>query len=161
NGALFFSDYGRNCIWAMMPAPDGLPDPNDVRVFDSPASAPVNLTLGPDGYLYYVSFAGSIRRIVSLTGNSPPIAAASATPASGPSPLSVQLDATGSTDPDGDTPLTYAWDLNGDGVYDDATGATPTHVFSSPGVYDPAVEVMDPDGASSTAFAEVRVSNPP
>ena len=29
NGALFFADYSRNCIWAMRAGADGLPDPAD------------------------------------------------------------------------------------------------------------------------------------
>jgi hypothetical protein len=31
DGALFFGDHSRNCIWAMLRGSDGLPDPNNIR----------------------------------------------------------------------------------------------------------------------------------
>ena len=33
DGALFFSDYSRNCIWVMFPGADGLPDPATRQTF--------------------------------------------------------------------------------------------------------------------------------
>src|SRR5207249_3983699 len=72
NGALFFSDYSRNCIWAMLPGANGLPDPTNRRTFDAPAAGPVDLEIGPGGDVFYVDFnGGTVRRIV-FDGPPPP-----------------------------------------------------------------------------------------
>jgi len=72
NGALFFSDYSRNCIWAMLPGANGLPDPANRRTFDAPAAGPVDLEIGPGGDVFYVDFnGGTVRRIV-FDGPPPP-----------------------------------------------------------------------------------------
>ena len=63
-GALFFGDHSRNCIWAMMPGTNGLPDPSNLRLIESGAANPVDIEQGPDGDLYYVDFdGGTIHRI--------------------------------------------------------------------------------------------------
>ena len=33
-GAMFWADYSRNCIWAMLPGANGVPDPSRTIVFD-------------------------------------------------------------------------------------------------------------------------------
>jgi glucose/arabinose dehydrogenase len=67
DGALFFSDYLRNSIWAMLKGADGSPD-STKRITAVPgAASPVDLKIGPGGYLFYVDFAGGdVRRISSL-----------------------------------------------------------------------------------------------
>ncbi len=68
DGALFFADYSRDCIWTMTTGPDGKPDPTTVTPFQDAASNPVNLTFGPGGALYYPNFDnGQVRRI-AFTG---------------------------------------------------------------------------------------------
>jgi glucose/arabinose dehydrogenase len=63
-GALFFGDYSRDCIWVMFRGADGLPDPATVQPFLAPATNPVHIEVGPGGDLYYVDFdGGTIRRI--------------------------------------------------------------------------------------------------
>jgi glucose/arabinose dehydrogenase len=166
DGALFFADYARSCMWVMFPGANGLPDPSKISIFDNPAHVPVKLLVGPGGDLYYVDLGapgtatGSIQRITYTPGNSPPVAHASASPTSGPAPLTVNFDGTGSTDPDGDR-LTYAWDLDGDGQYDDSTQAQPSHTFASPGTYDVGLKVMDSEGASDTDSIQVQAGNTP
>jgi glucose/arabinose dehydrogenase len=158
NGALFFSDYSRSCIWAMMPGSDGLPDPANVQSFDTPGSYPVKLVVGPNGDLFYVDhLEGKIQEISYFQGNSPPVASATATPQNGPAPLDVQFDASGSSDADHD-PLTYAWDFDNDGNVD-STAVSPSKVFSAPGTYDVSVKVSDPDGASDTFTLQVQAGN--
>jgi len=70
-GALFFGDHSRSCIWVMLKGANGLPKPSTVRTFidDSAAPAPVDIEADPvSGDLFYVDLdAGSIRRI-SYTG---------------------------------------------------------------------------------------------
>ena len=53
-GALFFGDRWRDCIWAMLPGPDGLPRSGNVVKFAQRADSPLDLEVGPDGDLYYV-----------------------------------------------------------------------------------------------------------
>jgi hypothetical protein len=62
--ALFFSDFARNCIWAMLPGANGLPDPARVVSIVSGAAGPVDLERGPGGDLYYVNIAdGTVHRL--------------------------------------------------------------------------------------------------
>ncbi len=78
---------------------------------------------------------------ISVAANQPPaIISASASPSSGPAPLTVNFSATAS-DPEGDT-LTCQWDFQGDGVYD-ATGKSATYAYETPGHYDPVLRVSD------------------
>ena len=73
DGALFFADYSRDCIWAMPKGADGKPAPGLVRSFVSSAANPVNLENGPGGDLFYVDFdGGTIRRITYTPANQPP-----------------------------------------------------------------------------------------
>jgi glucose/arabinose dehydrogenase len=67
DGALFFSDYSRGCIWAMKKGTNGLPDPAKRSTFVAGAAAPVDLQIGPKGDLFYADLTGgTIRRIQFL-----------------------------------------------------------------------------------------------
>ncbi len=162
NGALFFTDYSRGCIWAMMPGDNGRPDPTRIQTFDAGASGPVNLEVGPDGSLYFPDLnSGKIWRISHTVGNQTPVAVASATPQNGTAPLEVQLSAAESSDPDPGDALSYSWDLDGDGQFGDSTAVSPTQVYAQPGVYVASVRVSDPDGASDTDSTSIQVDNTP
>lgn len=109
------------------------------------------MIFGPDGggggrALYYATFVagGQVRAIAySQPGNSRPTAAASASPASGPLPLTVTLDATGSSDPDAGDSLTYFWDF-GDGTPEASTPSlTIGHTYLKPGTYTATLRVRD------------------
>jgi hypothetical protein len=64
DGALFFSDYSRDCIWVAFPGANGLPDMNSRTTFVGGAANPVDLQIGPGGDLFYVDFdGGTIRRV--------------------------------------------------------------------------------------------------
>ena len=116
DGALFFADYSRDCIWAMKADASGLPAPGLLETFVAPAANPVDVQISPAGELFYADFdGGTIRRIQFVSANQPPVAVATANPTSGPAPLTVTFDGSGSSDPDGD-PITHAWDLDGDGA---------------------------------------------
>jgi PKD repeat protein len=150
-GALFFGDHSRNCIWAMLPGGNGLPNVNNIQAFVvDPNSHPVDLATDPaSGDLLYANFdGGQIRRIRYLGGNNPPTAVATANPTSGPAPLTVQFNGSGSSDPDGDA-LSYAWDLDGDGAYDDSTVVNPSFTYTAAGTYTARLRVTDARGASS------------
>jgi glucose/arabinose dehydrogenase len=150
-GALFFSDFGRKCIWVMPGGAAKTPDPTRARPFMLGAAQPVQLRLGLEHDLYYVDFGGTVRRIVYQGGNHEPRAALTATPELGPLPLAVTFDATGSADLDADQRLTYRWDLDGDGSFDDAEGATVTHTYDEPAQVTVHVLVTDEKGGSATA----------
>jgi glucose/arabinose dehydrogenase/PKD repeat protein len=159
DGALFFADYSRECIWAMHAGVDGLPDPSAIRPFAVGGSGPVDLEIGPGGDLFYVDFnGGSVRRIEYLGDNSAPIGHVDATPTSGLAPLEVTFDGTGSSDPDPGGTLEFAWDLDGDGLYDDSTEPRPTWTYEARGTYTAALRVTDPEGATDRARVVIRVS---
>ena len=78
DGALFFSDYSRGCIWVMFPGGNGLPDPNNRATFvdRSPTVkdvGPTDLEIGPAGDLFYPDYDhGTIRRIQYVAEPPPP-----------------------------------------------------------------------------------------
>jgi hypothetical protein len=87
---------------------------------------PHELEFGPDGSLYVIDwgsgFGGNnldsgIYRIDYVKGGRRPMAQATATPDSGPTPRQVTFSSAGSIDPD-QTALAYAWDFDGDGTVD-------------------------------------------
>ena len=161
DGALFFTDYSRRCMWSMRPNAQGIPDPSTVTFFSALPGGAVNLEIGPAGDVFYPDFDnGTIRRIAFPTANQPPTAQVTANPTSGNEPLTVAFSATGSSDPDGD-PLTGAWDLDDDGAFDDATGLTASHTFTTTGPKNVRVRVTDPGGLSSTASIVVNVGVAP
>ena len=99
DGALFFSDFSRGCIWSMLPGANGLPNPSTIQTFVAGALGPVDLEIH-QGDLYYANLDGTIQRVRHVAGNQAPTAVATATPSNGPAPLTVQLSASGSSDPD-------------------------------------------------------------
>ena len=148
DGALFFADYARNCIWAMLPNGSGVPDPANVEVFESPSSFPADLAIGPGGDLFYADIGtGSIHRIAYEE----PSAVATANPTSGAVPLTVNFDGTASTSGTSSPSLTYAWDLDGDGQYDDSTASKPSRTYSSAGSVTVRLRVTNALGASSVS----------
>ena len=156
DGAMFFGDYTRNCIWAMRAGAGGLPDPNQIETFASGLGGPVDLKVGPDGALYFVGFDdGKIHRIAVS-----PSAVATADPTSGSAPLFVQFDGSGSFDPQGGA-LTYAWDLDGDGGFDDSTAVAPTRTYVADGLVLARLRVTDTHGAFDIADVPITVGNEP
>jgi glucose/arabinose dehydrogenase len=66
-GALFFADYARGCIWAMKLGPAGQPDPARIELVLDKAGTPVDLQVGPDGNLYYVDiWTGVVNRLAHI-----------------------------------------------------------------------------------------------
>jgi glucose/arabinose dehydrogenase len=153
NGALFFADHTRDCLWAMMPDANGQPNPATIIPF-SPAANPVDLKIGPNNDVFYVDMeGGAIHRITYTTGNQPPVARMTATPQSGNAPLTVSFDGGTSSDPEGGA-LSYAWDF-GDGYQ--ATGATATHTYATSGSFTAQVTVTDSGGLHDIATKTITV----
>ena len=164
DGALFFADYSRNCIWFMPKSANGDPDPAGVALFahdtNSPAGGPVDLQRTPDGNLAYVFLGWNSDSQVREIRSTGPIAALSADKTYGPNPLHVNFDARNST---GDGPLHYRWDLDGDGNWDPGPdAATASHDYLTRQGVTARVEVTDANNV--TDIASVRIgagTNPP
>jgi PKD repeat protein len=90
------------------------------------------------------------------TINRPPVAMASASPTSGPAPLTVSFSSAGSHDPDGSI-VSYHWSF-GDGFYSTSSEPNPTHTYtqSGPLAYNATLTVTDNQDA--TAQASVRIT---
>ncbi|HYO11430.1 MAG TPA: PQQ-dependent sugar dehydrogenase [Tepidisphaeraceae bacterium] len=144
NGKYFFGDYVLKTIW-------WLDEANKKQVpFATATLQVVDIDVNPkDGSLWYLSLNGSVQRISYATGNRAPVAAATASKTSGPTPLTVTFDGGGSSDPDGDA-LTYSWAF-GDGST--ATGKTVTHTYTKAGKFNAILTVKDAKGASDAANA--------
>lgn len=168
--ALFFADSVRGCIYAMFPGEDGRPDPSTVAPFLSDAGPypGIDIEVGPEGDLYYVSFfsegfePGAVHRISYFPGNQPPVARLVSTGKPwGVSPLEVEFDATGSTDAD-EEPLEYEWDLDGDGGFDaPTTDGLASETYVDKQNHTAAVRVRDEEGATSIARLTVYPGNTP
>ena len=158
DGALFFGDHSRKCIWAMKPTTaGGLPSTSNVSTFVAQAANPVDIQMGPNGDLFYVDFdGGTIHRVSYLGSNSPPTADATGSPLSGNAPLVVNFDGTGSTDSDG-TIASYDWNF-GDGTAH-SSASQPSHTYTAAGTRTVTLTVTDNDGATDTDTLIVNVSN--
>jgi glucose/arabinose dehydrogenase/PKD repeat protein len=162
-GAMFFADYTRDCIWAMRPAASGgVPVAANRLTFAAAAANPVDLAIGPGGDLYYVDAAGTIRRVRYFAGNQPPNAVLVASPTTGTAPLTVSFDARSSTDPDpADTGLLrYEWDFTDDGTVDART-PTATYTYPPGGPYTARLRVLDTLDAADTQTVAIQAGNSP
>lgn len=70
--ALFFADYSRDCIWAMLKGADGHPNIGNIRTFVAQAANPVYVENGPEGDLFYADFDGGTIRRISYVGSNVP-----------------------------------------------------------------------------------------
>jgi PKD repeat protein len=156
DGALFFADSVRGCVYVMKADEDGLPDPGTLSVFGVGQAGlypGVDIEVGPDGDLYYSqmlgpeSGLGSIHRISFDPGA--PTARLKADKLWGPEEpsLKVHFDASESSDPDGEA-LTYEWDFNGDGTFT-VGSAKESRSYTKAENRTVAVRVKDPKGLTS------------
>ncbi|MDI1466306.1 ThuA domain-containing protein [Catellatospora sp. KI3] len=165
DGKALFGEWNQNKLYTMQVTPDGksLVDINNLFASMS-FLRPMDLEFGPDGAMYLIEwgtgFGGNnadsgIYRIDYNSGNRSPIAVASGTPTSGPTPLTVQFSSAGSRDPDGQA-ITYAWTF-GDGQA--STAANPAHTYSTAGNYTAQLTVRDPGGRTGVANVPIAVGN--
>jgi glucose/arabinose dehydrogenase len=160
DGALFFSDAARGCIWVMKRGGGVNPTPTLLSQFVAGAGQVVKVTVGPGGDVFYLDLAGGeLHRVVYTGSNQLPTAVVSAEPTSGPAPLTVHFDGRGSQDLDGD-PLTYAWDLDGDSAFDDSNDPAPSTSYGSNGTVTARLRVSDPAGATNAESVTITVGPP-
>ena len=167
DGALFATDYSRNCIWAYPLGSNGRPDEAQGRLFadlrrtDDTTGGAVQLVISPQRDLVYVDYdREEICRIRWYGPNQPPEARFSADPTFGPLPLTIDFDAGETTDPNEET-LTYAWDLDGDGAFDDGTGVTIRRTYTSAGPLSVGLRVTDELGLSDETSLQLDPGNSP
>lgn len=135
-GALFFADTVRGCIYVMLPGEDGRPDPHKIETFMSGGSLypGVDIEEGPDGSLYYVSLfsegfgPGAVHRITYAPG-APEAKLTADTRYSAEVEHEFQLDASESSDPEGEE-LEFEWDLDGNGSFETKGGETQAVKFT-------------------------------
>ncbi|HET8814950.1 MAG TPA: PQQ-dependent sugar dehydrogenase [Solirubrobacterales bacterium] len=164
-GALFFADAVRGCIWAMLAGEDGKPDPATIVRFlrEGKVYPGVKISEGPGEYLYYANLLseegvgdGEIHRIAYRPNS--PTARLEAEPPFGlydsGGDFETLLDASKSTDPTSD-PLTYEWDLDEDGVFEiSGSEETQTLIFT-----EAEQEEREDDDLSPNRVIAVRVED--
>ena len=128
--------------------------------------SPIDMEIGPDGAIYILEYGtgwgdnpdAQLVRINYVSQSRSPVAVASATPTSGPVPLTAVFSSEGSTDPDGGNSITFAWDFTLDGVID-STEANPVFIYVIPGNFTAQLTVTDLDGNQSTANVSISAGN--
>ena len=154
-GSYFFGDYVFGWIRYLQV------DQNDNRVagpsdFETAADGPVDIEMGPEGFLYYLSInTGQLRRVRFTTGNVPPTAVASASPTNGLAPLRVQFSSAGSGDADGQLQR-YSWSFGDGGT---STVANPQHTYTRNGRFTAKLTVTDNRGGTGSASVTITVGN--
>ncbi len=159
-GVLFIADYTRAWIKYLTFDATGKATVHDFMAGALDQGGPVQLTVGPDGNLYYVLLkpndTSEIRRIrYAPGGNTPPEAHAAVTPTNGFAPLTVNFSSAGSSDPDGEA-VSYQWAF-GDGIT--STEASPSHIYAADGTYAAVLTVTDAPGQAATDRLVVTVGS--
>ena len=153
DGDYLFSDYVCGNIFRLEPNGTGGFTRTNFATGLGGSSA-VHLGFGPSPTggqaLYYTTYAagGQIRRI-DPPAVSGPVASFTATPSTGPAPLSVRFDGAGST---GTAPLTYSWTF-GDGATATTTNAIAKHRYAA-GSYTASLVVTDGGGNPSAPVTQ-------
>jgi glucose/arabinose dehydrogenase/regulation of enolase protein 1 (concanavalin A-like superfamily) len=154
--ALFYGDYARHTI-RYLKFDSTFTSVISDSAFDDDAGTIVDMHVGPDQNLYYVSiFSGTLHKIAPSGGNRVPEATAAADPTAGLAPMTVNFSSAGSSDPDG-TPLGYTWNF-GDGAT--STDANPSHTYTGNGTYTATLTVSDGE-KTATDVVVITVGNRP
>ncbi|GAA3463516.1 ThuA domain-containing protein [Saccharothrix longispora] len=160
----FFGEWSRNRMWEFRLGRDGkLLKINDFLP-NLGFKSPLDMKFGPDGAMYLLEWGSGygrdnadsgLYRIDYKSGDRSPVATATATPTSGPSPLAVRFSSAGSGDPEG-APVTYRWEFGDGGT---STEADPTHTYTARGQFNAKLTVTDPGGKSGVTSVVVTSGN--
>ncbi|WP_155361820.1 carbohydrate-binding protein [Acrocarpospora macrocephala] len=164
DGRVFLGEFGRR--WIKTATVTGSGGVGTIEAFPWSGTQVMDMEFGPDGALYVLDYGtgwfggdanSALYRIEYNSGTTgqAPIARASATPASGNAPLTVQFSSAGTSDPDGN-PITYAWDFTTNGSTD-STAANPSFTYASNGQFTATLTVTDSTGLQATASVVVNV----
>ena len=158
DGALFFADYSRDCIWVMFPGGNGLPDreqPGDVpgsgRESGRPADRPRRRALLRRLRRRHDP-ADRVRRQPAADRRRPP-----RSPTNGPAPLTVNFDGSGSTDPEGG-PLTTPGTSTATARSTTRPASRRSHTYTRRRTYNVRLRVTDTAATSSATSAPVTIS---
>jgi PKD repeat protein/type 1 glutamine amidotransferase len=128
---------------------------------------PMDIKFGRDGSLYLLTYGdgffranpdAKLVRFSYVKGTRAPTAVASATPSSGPAPLTVDFSSEGSSDPDPNQSITFAWDFQNDGTID-SLDPNPTFTYTAVGQYTAKLTVTNSSGKSAVATVTITVGN--
>jgi PKD repeat protein len=110
-----------------------------------------------DGFFNINNDAGMYRWDY-VKGQRAPIPVLSASPTSGPAPLTVDFSSDGTRDPDPGDSIRFEWDLDGDGSID-SIDPNPQFTYTTPGQYTARLTVYDSSGESASANTTITVGN--
>jgi PKD repeat protein/type 1 glutamine amidotransferase len=146
-----------NCGQALLPAP--------TQPFE--CDNPMDMQFGADGNFYLLTYGdgffnanadAGMYRWEYIKGPEAPRAVVSATPRSGPAPLTVQFSSAGSGDNDPGDSITFAWDFDNNGSVD-STAPNPSFTYTTPRVYTARLTVTDSTGKTASASTVITVGN--
>jgi glucose/arabinose dehydrogenase len=156
HGDLFFGDYAKGFI--KNADLDSGANITAVHDFDDQTGSVVDLKVGPDGSLYYLTYwPGALYRVTYNTASHLPVAQASADVTKGVEPFTVHFSSAGSHDPDGDQ-LTYHWTF-GDGTT--STEEDPSKTYDAKGVYTARLKVSANGDEVNAQPIVIQVGLPP
>ncbi len=169
HGNLFVGDYANRWIRRLVFDETGNVVGDPLFVSPPEAGTIVDLDVGPDGALYYVTIgipwsgspdAPAVHRIeYTGLGNAAPVVMATADPIQGLPPLTVQFSSAGTVDPDdGPAALTYAWTFGDGGT---SNLANPSHVYTQAGPYSAQLSVSDGEATVVSSPLTILVGTPP
>jgi len=155
-GNLFYADFARGFIRRLPLNPDGTAGTE--VIFDSSVGTVVDMKIGNDGAMYYVTInPGQLFKVTYTLGNSIPTAIAGADITSGESPLEVAFSSADSLDSEGET-LAYLWNF-GDGT--SSVEANPVKTYPARGIYVAELRVSDGTSEALAPALTIQVGTPP
>jgi PKD repeat protein/glucose/arabinose dehydrogenase len=127
---------------------------------------PMDMEFGPDGTFYLLTYGdgffainpdAGMMRWEYVKGLRAPLVSITATPTSGPAPLTVAFTSTAS-DPDPGDSIRYEWDFDSNGTVD-SIDPNPTHTYTATGQYVAKLTVFDSSGKYAGANTTITVGN--
>ncbi|WP_419191913.1 PQQ-dependent sugar dehydrogenase [Engelhardtia mirabilis] len=161
DGLFFFGDYSGD--WIKTLRFDTAGNPIEVRDFSVANDRMVDIEAHPvtgDLYLVQMGANWASGHVVHLRygQNLSPTAVLTVDAPSGPSPHTVQFDASASTDPEGQ-PLAYTWTFDDGSATVQTSVPTIAHTYTQSGVFHPVVRVDDDQGLFDLATVAIAVDS--